>query len=187
MRKTYAELSKEFKPNKLVEMAVSHIKQPGKALDIGAGALRDTRYLLEQGFEVTAVDKDETTQEVSKELNNEKLSAITTNLTEWEFPQEVFDLVIAINVLPFIGKDSFSDVFDNVKKSLKPGGVLCFTLFGNKDDWVTNENMSFFDKEEVEQLISDMKIISFGEEEKDGKTIRGDSKHWHIFRIIAQK
>lgn len=187
MQKTYAELSKEFKPNKLVEMAVSHIEQPGKALDIGAGALRDARYLVEQGFEVTAVDKDTATQEVTKELNNEKLSTITANITKWEFPQKTFDLVIAINVLSFINKDSFRNVFDSIKKSLKPGGILCFTLFGNKDEWATNEKMSFFTKEESEQLISDMKVFTFSEEEKDGKTIRGDSKHWHIFRVIVQK
>lgn len=47
--------------------------------------------------------------------------------------------------------------------------------------------MVFMKEEEVKDLFSKFKIIEFEEEEKDGKTAIGKTKHWHIYNIIAQK
>ncbi len=187
MQKTYAELSKEFKPHKLVEDALTYVKNTGDALDVGAGSLRNTKYLLERGFRVVAVDKDEFIESSAKEINNDDLSAFCVDITEWDFPENEFDLVIAINSLPFLHPNNFEKVFEKIKCSLKPGGVFCFTLFGNKDSWATNTERTFFSRNEVEELISDMNTHLFVEEEEDGKSIRGDDKHWHIFKIIVQK
>lgn len=187
MFKTYASLSKEFKPNKLVEKALSYIQDNGKALDVGAGALRDSKYLLEKGFTVVAVDKDPLIKEEAEKLQNQNLTVHVTDLAEWNFPENSFNLAIAINSLPFLPKSVSKDVFNKIKKSLIPGGVFCFSIFGDRDGWVANENMSFFSKEEIEDVVSDMKALSFEEEEKDGKTIRGADKHWHIFRVIVRK
>lgn len=47
--------------------------------------------------------------------------------------------------------------------------------------------MVFLTKEEVLDLLKDFDIIKFEEIEKDGKTVLGKLKHWHIYDIIAKK
>src|SRR5258706_15675273 len=48
--------TKDSPPWQLLVRAAALAPRRGSALDLGAGAGRDTRYLLEQGFQVTAVD-----------------------------------------------------------------------------------------------------------------------------------
>lgn len=187
MQKTYAELSKEFKPHKLVEDALVYVKNKGDVLDIGAGSLRDIKYLLEKGFSVTAIDKDEAIKSSAQEINSDNLSVLHTDIAEWNFPENKFDLAIAINSLPFLHPNNFKKVFEKITRSLKPGGVFCFTLFGNKDSWATNTERTFCSRNEAEGLISGMNTHLFIEEEKDRQSIRGNNKHWHVFKMIVQK
>lgn len=48
--------------------------------------------------------------------------------------------------------------------------------------------MVFLSKEQVLELFKEsFDIIEFNEVEKDGKTVLGKIKHWHIYNIIAKK
>lgn len=47
--------------------------------------------------------------------------------------------------------------------------------------------MTFLSKEKVLNLFKNFEIIEFHENEKDGKTALGITKHWHTFDIIARK
>lgn len=47
--------------------------------------------------------------------------------------------------------------------------------------------MNFHTREDVQDIFSEFRLISLEEEEKDGITALGESKHWHVFHIIAQK
>ena len=50
--------TKDKSPSFLLVHALKHCVQRNDALDLGCGAGRDTRFLLQQGFRVTAVDLD---------------------------------------------------------------------------------------------------------------------------------
>ena len=47
--------------------------------------------------------------------------------------------------------------------------------------------MIFLTQEQVEELLSDLKVREFTEEDKMGNTAAGVLKHWHVFHMIAQK
>ena len=47
--------------------------------------------------------------------------------------------------------------------------------------------MTFFTKEQVQNLFDEFDIIKFNEVEKEGLTGLGNMKHWHIFNVIAKK
>ena len=47
--------------------------------------------------------------------------------------------------------------------------------------------MTFLTREQVDELLSDLKVIEFKEEDKMGNISAGVLKHWHVFHVIAQK
>jgi len=44
--------------HELLVKALSYVKETGRAIDIGGGALKDVRFLLDKGFEVTVIDNN---------------------------------------------------------------------------------------------------------------------------------
>lgn len=187
-QKTYAELSRNRPPSSDVVAAVEHVAQKERALDLGAGSLRNTRYLLEQGFRVDAIDRDPLMQEVADELQTANLHTQVADFMEFDFPVDAYDLVVAHNTLPFATPGTFPDLWSRVVASLRTGGIFCGTFFGPHDTWAhTKPDMSFVTKDDVEHLLSGLEILSFREHEEDATDIQGNPKHWHYFEATARK
>lgn len=185
----YIEKTKDLEPRPWLVKALVLVDQKNEALDLGPGALIDTKYLIEQGFKhVTAVDSSNTAQEIYETLPSGKVDYVTSSFENFSFPEDTYDLINAQFSLPFNPKETFPEVFDKVKKSLKEGGIFVGQLFGTRDDWSKiRDDATFLTKEQATALLSDLTIIEFEEEEKDSIPAVGEFKHWHIFNIIAKK
>lgn len=60
-------------PRKNVKYFIENMKiQPGKAIDIGCGAGNDTVYLIKNGWSVTAIDKENVKERISKRLSSDE-------------------------------------------------------------------------------------------------------------------
>lgn len=170
----------------LLQRAVSHLDHKKDALDLGAGAGRDTIYLLEQGFNVTAMDRETSAMAILTELNNPKLKVVQSAYDDFPFAQ--YDLINAQYALPFNPPATFNVVFDRIKQALRPGGVFTGQFFGVHDQWnQPDSDMTFVSREQAQELLSDLEVIEFQEVELDGTTADQTPKHWHLFHIIARK
>ncbi len=183
----YYKATQSKPPRPLLVKALEYVNNKVKAIDIGGGALNDTKYLLDQGFEVTVIDKSPLVEQEAKKIPNNKLQAITTSFEDFSFSNEEYDLASAMFALPFTSPTHFNEVLEKIKRSLKKGGIFCGQFFGDRDEWNINPKMTFHTKAEVENLLKDLEVISFKEDEKEDKTATGGMKHWHIFHIIARK
>ncbi|OGZ63861.1 MAG: hypothetical protein A3A98_01060 [Candidatus Staskawiczbacteria bacterium RIFCSPLOWO2_01_FULL_40_39] len=183
----YYELTKNKPPSKLLIKALSYVKNKGKAVDIGGGGLKDTRYLLAEGFDVAVIDSSELMAKEAEKITSDKLHYFVVSFDRFNFPESTFNIANAQFSLSFNPPATFDDVFRNIKNSLVEGGIFCGQLFGVRDEWKDKPNMIFHTKEQVGKLFSDMEIIYFREEEKDDKTANGTPKHWHVFHIIARR
>src|ERR1041385_8620805 len=96
----YEETKNRPPPRQLLE-ALSYVENKSKALDLGAGALVGSKYLLSRGFDVVAVDQERFPEEIA----NEKFNFIQSLFKDYKFPKNNFDLVTAQFSLPFNGKD----------------------------------------------------------------------------------
>ncbi|MCC7436682.1 class I SAM-dependent methyltransferase [Candidatus Nomurabacteria bacterium] len=187
--KTYFEKHAKRKPREQLVRAVSYCSNKENALDLGAGTLIEAAFLLENGFShVTAVDSSPESLEFAKHFDSERFKLETIKFDEFKLEPNTYDLVNAQYALPFYGKQNFESFIENIKKSLKIGGVFVGQFFGNRDDWNTKDkNLAFQTKEEVQNFLSDMEVIEFQEEEKEGNTASGNTKHWHLFHFIIRK
>ena len=62
----------------------------------------------------------------------------------------------------------------------------CDALFGVRDSWAKNPNLTFHTAVQVEQLLNrDLIVELLREREEDGEALKGP-KHWHQFHIIAR-
>src|SRR5579863_6819789 len=86
-------------PWPLLMRAAALAPKHGRALDLGAGAGRDTRYLLEQGFDVTAVDAEPGAVVLLAALPSERLHVVRSTFEDFAFA--TYDLISAQFALPF--------------------------------------------------------------------------------------
>lgn len=106
--------------------------RPGmRVLDAGCGGGRNIKYLLQEGYDVSAVDRQTEAVESVRKLS----ANIGTNLPpehfqvadiqEMPFPSESFDFVIANAVLHFSDDEtSFVRGLDELWRVVAPGGLL---------------------------------------------------------------
>jgi tellurite methyltransferase len=181
--------TKDSPPWQLLVRAAALAPRKGRALDLGAGAGRDTRYLLEQGFQVTAVDADPRAVALLSELSTlhqTRLRVVQSSFEDFAFA--TYDLISAQFALPFLPSDRFADVFARLRAALVPGGVFAGQFFGVHDQWNTpDRSMTFLTRPEAAALLRDLETIELTEEDADGHVADGSPKHWHVFHILARR
>lgn len=180
---TFIASTKHKPPHELLVRA-RQLVSAGRALDLGAGGLRDTRYLASEGFSVTAVDAD------TSFLNSPHESDVTLvngRVEDFNLKPRSYILINAQYVLPFVS--GLPEVVGRIHDALVPGGVFTGQLFGANDSWNdgTKEHVMFHTTEQAHELLSGFDIVHFEEREWDGKTALGVPKHWHIYEFILRR
>jgi SAM-dependent methyltransferase len=188
-RKSYALLRRDRQPNSLLPRALEFVDKPGgRALDLGAGPLNDTRLLLQAGFTVDAVDRDPVMLSFAARLNDRRLNAIHDDIRNFAIKPEQYSLIVAINTLPFLLRSELTRVLAAIIGGLARNGILCCTLFSVDDSWAgCKPYMTFLTRDEVECFFRELRPKEFTERVYDGVDADNSPKHWHIFRCIYQK
>lgn len=189
----YINVTRNKRPRQLLVQALPEVKERETALDLGSGALNDSRFLLSQGFaQVIAVDNaiNETQAFELLDVSDELLSHfkfINSTIENFVFSEAEYSLVNVQFVLPFINQEKLSEVLEKIKKSLKPGGIFVGQFFGIRDGWSGFSQVGVLTEEEARHRLNGLEIIHFEEEEKDGEAITKEAKHCHIFNFIVRK
>jgi len=153
------------------------------AVDLGAGAAVETTAMLAAGWRVLAVDSDAGLAERFGEVAD--LEVRVAAFEDVDLPQA--DLVHAGYALPFVGPEDFPRVWQEVRAALAPGAWLAVDLFGDRDDWAGEDGMTFVDRARVDDLLHGLDVVDLDEEERDAGAFRSDTKHWHVFHVIARQ
>ena len=121
-----------------------------KFLDIGCGLGRNALYLAKQGFCVTTFDLSEKSVEVVKqkfEDNNLVLDDIKVcDMLEMNYPENSFDCILAMNVISHTDTQGFKEILEKIRKMLKPGGEVFFTLGSKQSYWYNREDLPVVDE-----------------------------------------
>lgn len=180
----YYQQTKDRPPSPLLVKALPYVKNKGKALDLGAGAYHDSKFLATKFYKVDALD-----QELFIPVP-EKVSMYVSKFENFKFPIEYYNLINAQYSLPFTNKEDFLKVWPNIIKALKPQGVFVGTLFGIDDEFAWHDNpndMTFLTEKEVKDLCIYTEILRFKEEKVRRKLANGQWHSWHLFSLILKK
>ena len=160
------------------------------AVDLGCGTGRDSLELLRRGWRVLAIDAH---PEAVKRLraNAEtlqlaaRLEALQSSFEAASWPTA--RLLNSSFALPFCTPDRFDDLWRRIVASLETGGRFSGQLFGDRDEWANNRELTFHTRAEAEALFDGFDLERFDEVEEDGQTALGEAKHWHLFHIVARR
>jgi SAM-dependent methyltransferase len=183
-------------PHKTVTQAVAafagepRARPRRQAVELGAGNGRDTRYLLDHGFDVVAIDAEP--RAIAQMKARDDLRGVSgwqarvDTFEEASWPQA--DLVSASLALPFCRPTAFPAVWRKIVASIKPGGRFAGHFFGDRDDWAVMPDRTHLSRTQVLHLLKDLDVELLEEvEDPNGSTASGMTKHWHYFSVVARK
>jgi hypothetical protein len=160
-----------------------------KSIDIGSGQGTDVGELLNQGWDVLAVDKELEAEKIIidrfSKFHGKKLITQVQKMESIIIPE--ITLVNASFSLPFCNPNKFSNLWSEITAKLSIGGIFCGQLFGLEDSWASNNNMTFHHRNSLDSLFNNFRIHLLHEENKISKTSSGEEKKWHIFHLVAVK
>jgi SAM-dependent methyltransferase len=98
----------------------------GRALDVACGDGRNALFLARLGFEVDAIDVSDVAIDALRVAAVDRALPIQPRVVDLEhgpLPQDEYDAVVSFNYLQ-------RDLFGQLERALRPGGLLLFQTFG---------------------------------------------------------
>jgi SAM-dependent methyltransferase len=113
-------------PNAFLKNHAHLLKRGSKTLVFADGEGRNGVFLAELGLDVLSIDFSPNAINKAQALARErgvKLRIERADIFTWAWPPDAFDLVVGI-FFQFAPPDMREPLFGNIKKTLKPGGLL---------------------------------------------------------------
>lgn len=181
---SYAQDTLEFNLSDLYERFLACIPDASNILDLGCGSGRDSRYFLDHGYSVTALDGSSELATLAEKLIGQPV--IVSLFQDMHFENE-FDGVWACASLLHCPKSQIENVLIKVQRSLKMHGVF-YASFKWGEHETCDELGRFFNNYSLEQLVSLINSIKGFEilaNWEELKPLRNSSQKW--VNIISRK
>lgn len=129
----YYKNTKNALPHKNVQKVLEMHIIPGNAIDLGCGAGRDTICLIKNGWNVLAIDKEETKGLIEEKLNENELKNFRFSLQNFQNVElENNSLLVSNFSIPFCGKKYFKEFWNKIEESIEKGRIFCWELFSEQ-------------------------------------------------------
>lgn len=160
-----------------------------QSIDLGCGTGIDTWALLLGGWQVLAIDREQSAIDKLANPASDASVPLATRCQEFASLEALptSGLVNASFSLPFCAPDQFAGLWAKINQALVPGGRFAGHLFGPNDDWHSRPDMTFHSTAQARALFAGFELEVFKEVDEMGKTVAGTPKHWHVFHIVARK
>ncbi|VEB98125.1 Tellurite resistance protein TehB [Cedecea lapagei] len=147
--------------------AVKYI-EPGKTLDLGCGGGRNSLYLNQKGFDVTAWDKNPMSIARLKQIiESEGLKNIVTaqvDLNQLSFEGE-YDFILSTVVMMFLERSTIPGLITNMQRCTKPGGYNLIVAAMDTEDFPCTVGFPFAFKEgELRNYYEGWELIKYNED-----------------------
>lgn len=128
--KKYYENTEGALPNLIVKKFIDMNIKPTKAIDLGCGAGRDTIFLINNGWKVLSIDKENTKEMISSKLDNEKIKKFRFKNQSFEdIKLEKTNLLVSNFSIPFCDKEHFNEFWKKITDSILKDRIFCWEFF----------------------------------------------------------
>lgn len=147
---------------------------PGNAyiLDLGCGSGRDSKFFLDKGYKVKAVDGSRKMCELASKYLGQTVENI--RFEDLAFEKE-FDAVWASASLLHENKEKIEEVVEKIRRSLKDGGIFYVSFkYGDCDRIQKERYFNDMNEEKLSKLLKDFSIkeIWFSDDVRPGRNDR---------------
>lgn len=182
---TYFEQTVEANLQVVYDEFLSRIPAKSYILDFGCGSGRDSKFFIENGYKVKAIDGSiEMCKLASKYINQDVECMKFEELDE----ENIYDGIWACSSIVHVEKEKLPNILNKMIKALKQNGVI-FVSFKKGTGYEIKEGKyyNFLVKEEFEKILgslnTNVKIIDYRENISNSK--RPKASEWS--NIILQK
>lgn len=149
-------------------MTEQQIIKPCTVLDLGSGRGRNSFFLAQQGYDVTAVDINpqhiQAIELVKKDANLDNIKTAIYDINSHQIKEE-YDLIISTVVLMFLKRENIADIIKNMQQQTRANGVNLIVCPVETDDVPYDEVpfKCFLQPGELEQYYHDWEVIKYNE------------------------
>jgi tellurite methyltransferase len=141
---------------------------PGKVLDLGCGNGRNSLYLANKGFDVTAWDKNPNSlsnlQRIRDAEGLHNLHIDSVDLNSLTFDGE-YDFILSTVVMMFLEAKTIPGLIANMQRCTKPGGHNLIVAAMDTADYPCNVGFPFAFKEgELRNYYAGWELLKYNEE-----------------------
>lgn len=123
-----------------------------RILDAGCGSGRDTKYFIEQGYEIVAFDASSEVVKFATKFTGQEV--LQLKFKEIEFENE-FDAVWACASLLHVERSSIDSVLTKYANALVLGGILYVSLkLGDGDAIIDGRHFTFFSEDQLADMFA---------------------------------
>ena len=153
---TFFENTKDADMKRVYELFLKYLPLGAKILDLGCGSGRDTKYFLQKGYDVVAVDGSIEMVKLSTEFTGKQ----TLHLTFDEInANEEFDGVWCSLLLH--ARNKIDSIFKKIYLALKKSGVFYSSYkYGNKEEIRNGRFFNNYDKKSFNELLKNHPYFS---------------------------
>lgn len=188
----------EYPANWVIGFHNTYLKKnlpSGKVLDYGFGSGNNSVFLMKKGYDVYGTEVAESSITMLKEnlknwnLSNkieEKFLVFPPDNISLPFADNYFDFILSNQVISYLpSEEHIKKVCGELKRVLKPGGVVFFTMVGHKNYLISKYTKNVSNK--VHEVVLDghrmsdfLQFIYVVDDENDLKNLFSDFTCLHV-------
>ena len=140
--------------SKLYAEFETYLKPGCRILDLGCGSGRDSRYFVEKGYDVVAVDPSPAMCKKTKDFA--RVTTYTLKAEELPFEDE-FDAVWACASLLHVSRKNQESVLQKICRALRQDGILyCSWKYGNQERLENGRSFTDLNDKELNQILLEL-------------------------------
>jgi tellurite methyltransferase len=160
--------------------------QRPSAFDIGSYSGRNTLFLAQRGFRVTALDPSKPAlHDLKQQAEKETLACeIVEGFIEAYAWPESYDVIVFSGVSHSLATSDVEHVFERMRTHTKPGGINIVSAFA---EHVRSHQKSFMPPERLREIYRDWKILAYEERVTSLKLPTPERDRVKVTELIAQR